>query len=112
VNASFAIPMKSVRDWQWENTWLVWTLLALLVLPLATALITVPALGSIYGGAGSSVLALVMACGFGWGCAQVLFGLAINSIGVGLAFSTLLGVSAAVGSLIPALQMNAAIRPS
>ncbi len=32
MNASFTLPMKFTRRWSWENTWLAWTLFALLVL--------------------------------------------------------------------------------
>jgi L-rhamnose-H+ transport protein len=42
----------------------------------------------------------------GWGIAQVFFGLAVNMIGISLAFSIVLGTSAAVGSLIPMLTLH------
>ena len=31
--ASFAAPMKLARAWSWENTWLIYATLALLVIP-------------------------------------------------------------------------------
>ena len=34
-NGSFAWPMKHARGWKWENLWLFFTFLALVVLPLA-----------------------------------------------------------------------------
>ena len=34
MNAGFSLPMKFVRAWVWENTWLVWSVFALLVLPV------------------------------------------------------------------------------
>lgn len=115
ANATFALPMKYAKRWAWENTWLVWTLFALLVLPAATALASIPSLHSVYRDAGLPAVAAVMACGAGWGLAQVLFGLSIDAIGVGLAFSIVLGVSAAVGSLIPLLRSapgsNGAVLP-
>lgn len=45
----------------------------------------------------------------GWGAAQVLFGLSIESIGVALGFSIVLGVSAAVGALIPFVRLYPAL---
>src|SRR5579863_9795892 len=87
ANATFSLPMKFVRRWQWENTWAVWTLLALVVLPSACAFAFVPSLGAIYSGSAPHAAAVVCLLGAGWGLAQVLFGRAIDAIGIGLAFS-------------------------
>lgn len=106
MNASFTLPMKFTKKWAWENTWAVWSLCALIVMPLIAAIATVPRLGTVYGAEPGSVL-LVALCGLGWGIAQVLFGLAVDSIGIALAFAIVLGLSAAVGSLIPFFRLHA-----
>ena len=46
------------------------------------------------------------AFGVGWGIAQVLFGLAVEAIGIGLTFSIVLGMSAAIGSMIPLIRLH------
>ena len=33
MNANFTLPMKFTKKWAWENTWLVWTVFALLIFP-------------------------------------------------------------------------------
>ena len=106
ANASFSLPMKFTRKWSWENTWLVWTLFALIILPVVTALATIPSLNSVYQQAGSRIVVEVVFFGAGWGVAQVLFGLAIDAIGIALAFSIVLGLSAALGSLIPLIWLH------
>ena len=106
MNGSFALPMKFTRKWAWENTWAIWTLFALFLFPLLLAYITVPQLNSAYSQAGPLVVLLVAACGAGWGIAQVLFGLAVEAIGIALTFSVVLGLSAALGSLIPLVQLH------
>ena len=106
ANAAFALPMKFARRWSWENVWLVWTLIALVLLPVVVAFVSIPSLGAVYRDAGAESIAVVLLCGAGWGLAQVMFGLSIDAIGIGLAFSIVLGVSAAVGSLIPLLRMR------
>ena len=106
MNAGFALPMKFVRGWVWENTWLVWTVVALLVLPCALAFGTIPSFGSLLAGAGSVVF-MVALCGAAWGVAQVLFGIALERIGIALTFSIVLGLSAAMGSLIPLVRLHA-----
>ena len=106
MNASFSLPMKFVRAWAWENTWLLWSAFALLLFPCALAIATIPAFGAILAAAGTVVLT-VGACGAAWGVAQVLFGLALEKIGIALTFSIVLGLSAAMGSLIPLVRLHA-----
>ncbi len=106
ANATFSLPMKYTRKWAWENTWLVWSVLALLILPALTAWFAIPGLGQLYCSADSATLLNVILFGAGWGVAQVLFGLALSSIGIALAFSIVLGLSAAIGSLLPFIQFH------
>jgi L-rhamnose-H+ transport protein len=98
--------MKFTRKWAWENTWAIWTIFALFVFPLLLAYSTVPQLSSAYAQAGAGVVLMVAVCGAGWGIAQVLFGLAVEAIGIALTFSIVLGLSAAVGSLIPLVRLH------
>jgi len=106
MNASFTLPMKFTKKWSWENTWLAWTIFALLILPPLVTYFTVPDLGGVYSQAGGGIIATVAAFGAGWGVAQVFFGLAVDAIGIALSFSIILGMSAAVGSLIPLIQLH------
>jgi L-rhamnose-H+ transport protein len=106
MNASFTLPMKFTRNWAWENTWLVWSIFALVLLPPVVTVLTVANLGEVYNDAGKGPILLAAAFGAGWGVAQVFFGLAVESIGIALTFSLVLGISAAVGSLLPLLQLH------
>jgi len=105
TNASFTMPMKYARKWAWENTWLAWSVFALVVLPFATALVTIPNLLMVYRSATPNIILEVCGFGVGWGVAQVFFGIAVDMIGITLAFSIVLGTSAAVGSLIPMVSL-------
>jgi L-rhamnose-H+ transport protein len=106
MNASFTLPMKFTKKWAWENTWTVWTVIGLLILPPLTAYLTIPNLGAVYARAGTQSIVLVALCGLAWGVAQVLFGLAVNAIGIALGFAIVLGLSAALGSLIPLIRLH------
>jgi L-rhamnose-H+ transport protein len=106
MNASFTLPMKYTSRWAWENTWIAWTIFALLVLPPVITLCTVPHLGEIYSSVAPRMLLVVMLFGAGWGVAQVFFGLAVDAIGIALTFSLVLGTSAAVGTLIPLIRLH------
>ncbi|HKD02052.1 MAG TPA: L-rhamnose/proton symporter RhaT, partial [Terriglobales bacterium] len=63
TNASFTLPMKYTRRWAWENTWLVWTIFALVALPPLVAFWTVPHLAQVYSEAGVGLVATVAAFG-------------------------------------------------
>lgn len=106
LHGSFALPMKKIADWKWENIWLVYSVAGLIVLPFALALATIPALGGVYSNSAASTLALIVLCGIGWGAGSTLFGLAIARVGMALAFAIILGITSSVGSLLPLLILN------
>jgi L-rhamnose-H+ transport protein len=106
MNASFTLPMKFTKKWAWENTWTVWAVFGLLFFPPLVAYLTIPNLGEVYAKAGVPSVILVALCGLAWGVAQVLFGLAVDAIGIALGFAIVLGLSAALGSLIPLIRLH------
>jgi hypothetical protein len=39
INAAFTLPLKRMRQWPWENAWLIWTFSALIIfLPLVVVM--------------------------------------------------------------------------
>ncbi len=100
INASFALPMKFMRRWSWENTWLVWGVFGLIVFPLALSCLAIPGFPALL--LASKVAALKIAI-FGtlWGVGQVVFGIALEMIGISLSTSIMLGISTAIGTLVP-----------
>lgn len=108
ANATFGLPMKYVRRWEWENTWALWSLLGLIVLPVALAFSCIPLLPAVYREVGFPTTLIVFLFGAAWGLAQVLFGKAMHAIGIGLTFSIVLGLSAAAGSVLPMLRLGPA----
>jgi L-rhamnose-H+ transport protein len=101
LTASFAFPMKFSRSWHWENTWLVYATLALIVIPVSLAAWAMPHLLAFYGSLGLRILLPPLLFGFGWGIAQVTFGLAIARVGMAMAFAIVIGLSSLLGSVIP-----------
>jgi L-rhamnose-H+ transport protein len=101
LTATFPIPMKFSRAWRWENTWLVYATLALVVIPLSLAAWAEPHLFSFYASLPLHDLLLPALFGFGWGIAQVTFGLSIARVGMAMAFAIVIGLSALLGSVIP-----------
>lgn len=101
LTASFPVPMKFSRAWRWENTWLVYATLALLVIPASLAAWAVPHLLPLYASVSMRGLLFPALFGFGWGIAQVTFGLSIARVGMAMAFAIVIGLSALLGSFVP-----------
>jgi L-rhamnose-H+ transport protein len=108
LNGSFALPMKSMVKWSWENIWLLWAVWALVILPVAIALLTVPDLIGVYRAAGDGVLIRTFLLGAGWGLGAITFGLGLYLVGFSLGFSIIMGVTAVAGALIPMLIQHPA----
>jgi L-rhamnose-H+ transport protein len=106
LNGSFTAPMKFSTNWAWENTWLIYSVIGLLFIPFAIAIFSVPDLMSVYQTASPTAVMSAILFGFGWGIGSVLFGLGIHMLGMALGFAIILGLTAALGSLIPLLILS------
>lgn len=101
IQACFTRVMKFIRKWPRENTWLVFTVAALWILPVVATLLTVPDADLTYGQVGKRVLATAVAFGVGWGISSIFLTLAVDTLGIAVAVSVVVGLSAAVGSVGP-----------
>lgn len=106
MQGSFTVPMKFTRRWTWENVWLAYSVVGLLILPWVIAAVTIPDLLEVYRRSDGRAMALAMLFGAGWGAGSVLFGLGVGRIGMALAFAIILGLTSAVGSLVPMLVQH------
>jgi L-rhamnose-H+ transport protein len=106
VHGSWALPMKRIKNWQWENYWLVYSVFGLIVLPMALAAASVPRLLEVYQRVSWGTLLAVTLCGLGWGIGSTLFGLGISRLGMALGFAIILGITSSVGSLLPLITQN------
>jgi len=101
LNGSFAAPTKYARRWNWENIWAVWGIVGMLLFPWFLVFITVPHVGNFYAHAPAHAMWLVIIFGVGFGLAQIFFGLGIAAIGISLNFAIAIGLSTALGSIVP-----------
>lgn len=100
-NGTFALPMKRSRQWRWENTWLLFALFSMLILPWLLAIGFVPNLWAVYTTTPTGVLLIPLAFGLLLGIAQVTYGLGIVSVGISVAIAVVSGVSCVSGAFIP-----------
>ncbi len=103
--ASFYVPFKKVKQWSWESYWIMQGVAAWLILPWLFAWITVPSgsLMSIIHDTPSSAKWLTILFGALWGIGGLTFGLSIRYMGIALGQSIVLGLTAALGTIIPAV---------
>lgn len=104
-SASFYVPFKKVKAWAWESYWISQGLAAWIICPWVFALLTVPSgtLMDIIHDAPSSAKWLAFMFGALWGVGGLTFGLSIRYMGIALGQSLVLGLTAALGTIIPSI---------
>lgn len=95
------LPLKRIRTWPWECSWLIFSLVSLVVVPCGLAWLTLPHWPALYFSLNASALLPPFLFGIGWGIAQVLFGLAVVRLGMALGFTLVVGLGTVFGTLIP-----------
>ena len=103
--SSFYVPFKKVKVWAWESYWISQGLAAWIICPWVFALLTVPSgtLMDIIHDAPTSAKWLSIMFGALWGVGGLTFGLSIRYMGIALGQSLVLGLTAALGTLIPSI---------
>lgn len=98
---SFGLGMKKYQPYSWEAFWTVFSIIGILVIPVVWTWIEVPDFMSYIRELPNDVLITVPVCGLIWGISSVLFGKAVDTVGVSLTYGLNMGISASLGSLIP-----------
>ena len=98
---SFMLPMKYAEKWRWENAWLIFSSTAYLILPWLVAFLTVPQLRNILAHTSGTTIFQTLLFGLGWGLGALTFGLGVDRLGLALGFAIILGLTAAIGTLVP-----------
>lgn len=109
---SFGLGMKFMAPLKWEAWWLVHATVAMLIFPLAWALIVVPDLYQIIASVPVNEIFLAMLFGFLWGIGGILFGKSVPYIGISLTYGIVMGLASSIGSLIPLFQIEGATSTS
>src|SRR5262252_758203 len=83
---TFGLGMKHIKPLAWEAWWLVYSLVAMIAVPLLWAVAAVPDLaGSVFGAPSSAVFQAAL-FGFLWGIGGILFGLSVTYVGLSLTY--------------------------
>jgi L-rhamnose-H+ transport protein len=100
------VPLKWIRVWQWENFWLIYSIISLLVVPFCVAFLFVPHLALVYASVPIGAMVRPFLYGTLWGIAQLGAGICVDKIGLALTGSILNGLCAALGTLTPLIFLH------
>ena len=105
-NAAFALPMRYNHTWNWENTWLVFTVCCLGVFPWLLALLLVHRLPELLASLSLADVVPALLFGFLWGIAMATFGLALELLGIAIVVPIVSGLTLIVGSFTPIIARH------
>ena len=83
MSGSFSIPFDKVKNWKWENYWLVYGLFAYIIMPLIACVIFSPDFLSVYQLLPVSKLIWIFFLGAIYGIANLTFGLSLRYLEIG-----------------------------
>ncbi|GHB75047.1 L-rhamnose/proton symporter RhaT [Persicitalea jodogahamensis] len=99
----YALPEKFARGFAFENTWGLMFFLNMFVVPPIAALLLIDGFGNILSAIPTDILLKMAVASLLWGIGVMMWGKAINYIGLSLGFSIFIGTVILVGSLLPFL---------
>lgn len=97
----YALPEKFTKDFEFENTWSMFFAINTFVVPNIAAFLLIDGFTDVLGAIPSGVLTAMVISSIAWGIGAMMWGKAINYIGLSLGFSIFIGTIILVGSLLP-----------
>lgn len=107
LNGSFAVPMKTARAWKFVHIWGVFSLLAMVLIPWAGVVVAVPHWSRVLGAVPGLQWLSLVGLGLLWGVASLLYGVAVDLLGIALSFAIQLGLSIVLGAVLPLIWSGA-----
>jgi L-rhamnose-H+ transport protein len=101
MEGSFSLPVKLTPKWSWENIWGSGSLAALVLVPGPLLLLTIPRFWGVYAATPIWAIFWTILFGAGWGAGGIFFGLGISAVGLSLGTSSIMGLIAIGGSVVP-----------
>ena len=106
MNGLFPLPMKANKAWAWENNWLPFSVLSLLLFPAVITWYSVPQLSVAFQHVTLVDIIATMICGALVYTGSLLFGISVVYAGLTLSFALLVGSMNVIGILVPRLLLN------
>ncbi len=96
----YALPEKYTKDFKFENTWGLFFILTMFVVPSIASIVMLGGF-EVFGMVESSIIMKMAVASVLWGTGVMMWGKAINHIGLSLGFSLFIGTVILIGSLLP-----------
>lgn len=96
----YALPEKYTKEFKYENTWGLFFILTMFVVPIIASMILLGGF-EIFGMVDPSIIWKMAVASVLWGTGVMMWGKAINHIGLSLGFSLFIGTVILVGSILP-----------
>ncbi|TNJ44697.1 rhamnose/proton symporter RhaT [Tamlana fucoidanivorans] len=97
----YALPEKFTKDYEFENTWSMFFAINTFVVPNIAAFLLIDGFSDVLKSIPGDVLLGMVISSVAWGIGVMMWGKAINYIGLSLGFSIFIGTVILVGSLLP-----------
>jgi len=107
LNGSFAVPLKTARVWKFNHIWTLHSLLAMGAIPWIVAVAAVPRWHDLLARVAPRGWLILVGWGVLFGIASLLYGIAVDLLGIALGFAIQLGLSIVLGALLPMLWAGA-----
>jgi L-rhamnose-H+ transport protein len=107
LNGSFAVPLKTTRVWKFNHIWTLHSLLAMGVIPWVVVIAAVPGWNRLLARGDLRGWLILIGWGVLFGIASLLYGIAVDLLGIALGFAIQLGLSIVLGALLPLVWAGA-----
>ena len=97
----YALPEKFTKDFKFENTWGLFFMLTMFAVPIVSSVVLINGFSDVVAAIPLDVVYKMAAASFLWGIGVMMWGKAINHIGLSLGFSLFIGTVILIGSLLP-----------
>jgi len=101
ASASFYVPFRGVKKWNWEIFWLTGGIFSWVIAPWLFASIQTHDLLGVMAQVPARIVGWCMFFGFLWGFGGLTYGLTMRYLGLSLGMAVVLGLSTVFGTLIP-----------
>ncbi len=102
----YALPEKFTKDYEFENTWSMFFFINTFIVPNIAAFLLIDGFADVLGSIPSGVLWKMIFFSILWGIGAMMWGKAINHIGLSLGFAIFIGTIILVGSLLPFIKVG------
>jgi hypothetical protein len=101
--ATCYVPQKGTAAWSYQTYWLLFCVSGWLVMPIAVAVLTIPNLAQVLADVPIEAIVNTTVLGAIYGFGGMAFALGIRQIGFSLTYAIAIGISAVLGTVIPAI---------